>query len=97
MFSGGTYDEVGRWLRMFLNSHAKREDPRIEAEVDTSGKREGVSYGARLVLDERATDVIEFGFKEVAASRGRLDWCAALARRVREQARSLLAADAARR
>ena len=98
MFSGGSYDDVARWLRMFLNSHAKREDPRVEAELDTEGEREGVSYGARLRFEERATDVMEFDYKEVAASRGRLDWCAALAKRVREQARRLLAAaDVSRR
>lgn len=98
MFSGGTYEEVARWLRIFLNSHAKRESPRIEAEVDTDGDRDGVSYGARLVLDGQATDMMEFDYRDVAANRGRLDWCAALAKRVRGKARSLLApADAVRR
>ena len=30
MFSGGSYEDVARWLRNFLVSHAKREDPRVE-------------------------------------------------------------------
>jgi len=98
MFSGGSYDDVARWLRMFLNSHAKREDPRVEAELDTEGERDGVSYGARLRFEDRTTDVRQFDYKDVAANRGRLDWCATLAEQVREQARRLLAAaDVARR
>ena len=52
-FSGGDYAEVGRWLANFVSSHAKREQPRIEARVDTEGDREGRSYGVRLRLDAR--------------------------------------------
>ena len=50
MFSGGEYDEVARWLRNFVASHAKRENLRVEPEVDTEGPREGQSYGVRLRL-----------------------------------------------
>lgn len=89
MFSGGSYDEVERWLRMFVNSHAKREHPRIEAMVEAGDERESTSYGVRLVLDGRTTDVMELDYKEVADQRGALAWCAALANRIREQARKL--------
>ena len=94
MFSGGTYDEVARWLKMFLNSHAKREDPRIEAVLDDDDARENVSYAARLVLGERTSPVMEFDYKTVAAHRGELAWCTDLARRVRREARPLLAGSA---
>ena len=50
MFSGGDYEEVGRWLWNFVISHAKRENPRVEAIVDAEGPREGRSYGIRLSL-----------------------------------------------
>jgi len=89
MFSGGSYEEVERWVRMFVNSHAKREHPRIEASVDAEDEREGKSYGVRLVLDGRTSDVIELDYKDVADHRGALAWCAALAERIREQARAL--------
>ena len=89
-FSGGSYDEVGRWLHNFLLSHAKRVDPRIEVALESGDEREGVSYGARLRLGDRTTDLIEFDDKEVAANRGNLAWCAALAERVKEIARSVL-------
>jgi hypothetical protein len=89
MFSGGSYEEVERWLRMFVNSHAKREHPRIEAIVEADDEREGTSYGVRLAFDGRTSDVMEFDYKEVADHRGELAWCAALARRLREQARTL--------
>jgi hypothetical protein len=89
MFSGGSYEEVERWLRMFVNSHAKREHPRIEAIVEADDEREGKSYGVRLAFDGRTSDVMEFDYKEVADHRGELAWCAALARRLREQARTL--------
>ena len=38
MFSGGDYDEVARWLENFVNSHAKREDPRAECVLDAHGR-----------------------------------------------------------
>ncbi|MBI1733808.1 MAG: hypothetical protein HYR51_01415 [Candidatus Rokubacteria bacterium] len=85
-FSGGSYGEVGRWVRSFLTSHAKRVDPRIEVDVEADGEREGVSYGARLRLGQRTTGVIELDYKEVAANRGNLAWCAALAERVKQLA-----------
>jgi hypothetical protein len=91
MFSGGSYDDVERWLRMFLNSHAKREDPRIEAVLDGDDAREGRSYGASLRLAEHSTALLEFDYPEVAQHRGELAWCAALAQRVRREARALLA------
>src|SRR5262245_66430527 len=91
MFSGGSYEDVERWLRMFLNSHAKREDPRIEAALDDDEERRGRSYGAWLRLGQHSTTSIEFDYHEVAQHRGELAWCAALAQRVRQQARQLLA------
>ena len=96
MFSGGSYDDVARWFKNFLNSHAKREDPRIEAVLDTGAERDGRSYGGRLRLGDQLTPMIELPFDEVAASRGSLAWCAALAARVRALAREqLLGATAA--
>ena len=90
MFSGGSYEEVARWLKMFLNSHAKREDPRIEAVLDDEA-RAGVSYAARLHFGERVSPLMAFDYKEVAAHRGELAWCSDLAQRVRREARELLA------
>ncbi|MGH7375486.1 MAG: hypothetical protein ACREJY_14790, partial [Candidatus Rokuibacteriota bacterium] len=52
MFSGGEYDEVGRWLRNFVTAHAKRENLRVEAVVETGGPREGRSFGVRLRLGD---------------------------------------------
>jgi hypothetical protein len=92
MFSGGTYEEVARWLRNFLVSHAKRVHPRIEVDLDSGDEREGRSYGARLRLGDRVSDLIELDFKEVAEQRGTLAWCARLANRTRDMARLLLAA-----
>ena len=91
MFSGGTYDEVARWLRNFLTSHAKRVSPRVEAVLDDDDEREGRSYGAWLRLGEHSTGLMEFDYHEVAQHRGELAWCAALAERVRQEARTLLA------
>ena len=89
-FSGGSYDEVERWLWNFLTSHATRVDPRIEAALEAGDEREGVSYGARLRLGTRESQMIEFDYKDVAANRGSLAWCAALAERVKQLARSEL-------
>jgi hypothetical protein len=90
MFSGGSYDEVARWLKMFLTSHVKRENPRVEVVLDDDEARQGVSYGARLRFDGRESDLMEFSYQEVAARRGELAWCAALAQRVRQAARDLI-------
>ena len=91
MFSRGSYEEVARWLRNFLGSHAKRVDPRIEVDFDTEDEREGTSYGARLRLGSRVTDVHEFPFREVADNRGSLAWCAVQAELTRARARDLVA------
>jgi hypothetical protein len=97
-FSGGDYDEVRRWVWNFLTSHAKRIDPRIEVELDDDDAREGVSYGARLRLGPRTTGMIELAYEEVAANRGALAWCAALAARTRELVQAeLVSAVTARR
>lgn len=92
MFSGGSYEEVARWLRMFLASHAKREHPRVEVLLDEEDALQGRAYRARLRFGDRVSEPIEFDFQEVAEHRGALAWCAALAARTRAQARSLLAA-----
>jgi len=94
MFSGGDYDEVGRWLANFVLSHAKREHPRIEAVMQAEGPREGRSYGVRLRLGERVlpppgAEPVELAFAEVRDQRGAMAWCQALAARVRGLAREL--------
>jgi hypothetical protein len=94
MFSGGDYEEVARWLRNFVTSHAKRENLHVEAVLETEGPREGKSYGVRLQLGERLYPpadeaAIELPFEEVARNRGSLAWCTALADRVRALAREL--------
>lgn len=94
MFSGGSYDEVARWVRNFLTSHAKRENPRAEVLIDAGSEREGKSYGARMRLGQRVSDVIELEYPEVAKNRGGLQWCADLAARVREVVRDLASAAA---
>ena len=92
MFSGGTYDDVARWLLNFVLSHAKREHPRVEVVFEAGEARAGVSYAARLILDGRSTSVIEFDYADVAAHRGDLAWCRAMAARVGDWARSLVGA-----
>jgi hypothetical protein len=94
MFSGGSYDEVARWLRNFLTSHAKRENARAEVELEAGDEREGKSYAARARLGGRRTPPIEFEFGDVAQNRGSLQWCATLAARMREVVRDLGAAAA---
>jgi hypothetical protein len=84
MFSGGDYEEVARWLRNFVLAHAKRENLRVEAVVETEGPREGQSYGVRLRLGE--------GLRPAAQNRGSLAWCSGLADRVRSLAREFPAA-----
>jgi hypothetical protein len=90
MFSGGSYDEVARWLRVFLTSHAKREHPRVEVVLDDDDALAGRAYRARLRLEGRASEPMELDFKDVADHRGALAWCAALASRTRALARSLI-------
>jgi hypothetical protein len=94
MFSGGTYDEVARWLWNFLAAHAKRENVRAEVELQAGEEREGKSYAARVRVGEKLSALIEFEFAEVARNRGTLEWCATLAARVREVVRDLGAAAA---
>ena len=96
MFSGGDYEEVARWLANFVTSHAKRESPRVEAVVEADGERENRSYGVRLRLGTRVlpppgTASLELDFADVSQHRGDMAWCDALARRVRELARGLIA------
>jgi hypothetical protein len=83
MFSGGDYHEVARWLENFATSHAKRQDLRAEVVLDTEGPREGTSYGLRVRLGARLSSEIELQFADVAANRGGLAWCQAMADRVR--------------
>jgi hypothetical protein len=94
MFTGGSYEEVARWLRNFLTSHAKRENPRAEVELEVGDEREGRSYGARVRLGARVSALIELEFPDVAKNRGSLQWCAGLAARVREVVRDLASAAA---
>jgi hypothetical protein len=92
VFSGGGYDEVGRWLGNFLTAHAKRVDPRIEVELEMGDAREGKSYGARLRFGREVSAVVELDYREVADNRGGLRWCSTLAARTRGLARALSAA-----
>ena len=88
-FSGGSYDEVARWLHNFMMSHAKREDLHAEVELEHGDEREGKSYGARVRLGEHASDVIELEYRTVADHRGELQWCRDLAARTRQAVRDL--------
>jgi hypothetical protein len=92
VFSGGTYDDVARWLRVFLISHAKREHPRLEVVLDDDDALQGRAYRARLRFGENLSEPIELDYKDVADQRGTLTWCTALAARTRTLARSLLRA-----
>ena len=92
MFSGGSYDEVARWLRVFLTSHAKREHPRVEVMLDDDEALHGHGYRARLRFGDRVSEPMELAFPDVADHRGELAWCAALADRTRATARTLLGA-----
>ena len=83
MFSGGSYDEVARWLHNFLTSHAKRENAQAEVDLEAGDKREGTSYGARLRLGRGVALLGDFDYAEVAQGRGSLAWCEALAQRTR--------------
>jgi|SRR5215475_1885834 len=90
-FSGGSYEEVARWLKNFLTSHAKREHPRFEVGLEAEGEREGKSYGAWLVFGDNRSALQEFAFKDVADHRGSLAWCTALADKTRTLAREVMA------
>ncbi|MGH7392438.1 MAG: hypothetical protein ACREM3_23725 [Candidatus Rokuibacteriota bacterium] len=90
-FSGGSYEEVARWLHNFLTAHAKREHPRFEVELEAEGEREGKSYGARLGFGEHRSALMELDFKDVADHRGALAWCTALAEKTRARAREVMA------
>jgi hypothetical protein len=85
------YHEVADWLQNFVRSHAKREDERVEARLDTGEGREGRSFGVHLVLGAppRESAPIELDFRETADGRTRFAWCLALAERVRAAAREL--------
>jgi hypothetical protein len=96
MFSGGSYDDVSRWLRNFLTVHAKREDPRMEVLLEDGGDLEGQGYRARVRFGERLGDPLALEYRDVADNRGTLAWCAALAARVRDLARSVKAAGSGR-
>ncbi len=82
-FSGGSYDEVARWLWNFLTSHARRVDPRIDVLIDAGDEREGKSYGARFRLGSVLTPVMEFPYTQVAENRGSLAWCTSTADSIR--------------
>jgi hypothetical protein len=88
-FSGGTYAEVARWLQNFLTSHAKREEPRAEVELEAGDAREGESYAARFRVAGRVSEPVEFAFREVADQRGSLAWCQGMADRARSLVRQL--------
>jgi len=88
-FSGGSYDDVARWLHNFLTSHAKRENLRAEVELESGDEREGKSYAARFRLGDRVSDPIDFDFRTVADHRGELQWCRDLAERTRQAVRDL--------
>jgi hypothetical protein len=99
MFSGGDYEEVARWLRNFVTSHAKRENLRAEVVLEDGGARYGQSYGMRLrqgaeLRPYASEPPIDLPFSEVASQRGSLAWCAALADRVRALAREFAAVSA---
>jgi hypothetical protein len=101
VFSGGSYQEVARWLQNFVTSHAKRESPRVEAVVETEGERDGKSYGVRLRLGDRTLPPqtkppFELTYAEVADGKGSLAWCQAMAKRIRGWARELLNAEPGR-
>jgi hypothetical protein len=91
------YPETGAWLLSLARSHAKREDPRIEAQLEASGPREGRSYGLRLALGDRTapppgSPPLELEFREVVDGRTRFAWCMAFGERVQTVARELVAA-----
>ena len=88
-FSGGSYEEVARWLHNFLTSHAKRENLHAEVELESGDEREGKSYGARVRVGGHFSDTLEFDYGTVGAHRGELQWCRDLAERTRQVVREL--------
>jgi hypothetical protein len=88
-FSGGSYEDVARWLHNFLTSHAKREALRAEVELDHGDEREGEGYGVRFRLGGAVSDVIELDYRTVAEHRGELAWCRDLAQRARQAVRDV--------
>ncbi|MFQ5946704.1 MAG: hypothetical protein ACE5NC_10725 [Anaerolineae bacterium] len=97
-YKGASYEEVVDWLLNFVNSHAKRESPRLEGMVETPEEREGKSYGVRLRLGDRLFPPADqppedFPYLGVSEGRTRFRWCDDLARRVRGWARNLLEAE----
>jgi len=92
MFSGGSYEEVHRWLKNFLTSHAKREQYRAEVVLDEDDALEGKAYRARIHVGDRVSAPVELDYKDVAEHRGTLAWCAALAQRTRALVKSLAGA-----
>jgi hypothetical protein len=92
VFSGGSYDEVARWLKNFLTSHAKREHPRVEVVLEDDDALQGRAYRARLRLGERVSGPMELAYQDVADHRGTLTWCTALATGARTLARGLVGA-----
>jgi hypothetical protein len=88
-FSGGSYEEVARWLHNFLTGHAKRENVHAEVELESGDEREGKSYGARFRLGEHVSDLVESDYRIVADHRGELQWCRDLAERTRQAVRDL--------
>ena len=89
-FSGGSYEEVARWLNNFLIAHARREDPRMEILFEAGDGREGRSYGARLRLGDRLSPPWELQYKDVADNRGNLAWGRGPAEQIRVRARALV-------
>jgi hypothetical protein len=94
VFSGGSYQEVARWLKNFLTSHAKRENPRLEVVLDAEDAQER-AYKARLRFGEKLSGPMELAYQDVADHRGTLAWCSALAAGTRTLARGLVGAGSA--
>ena len=88
-FSGGSYEDVARWLHNFLTSHAKREEFRAEVQFEAGDEREGKGYAARFRLGDHASEPVEFDYRTVAEHRGELEWCRQLADRTRQVVRDL--------
>jgi hypothetical protein len=97
VFSGGTYEEVGRWLWNFLTSHAKRENPRAEVILDAGAEGGGGSFRVRFRLGNELSSVSEVDYREVADNRGNLAWCRAWVDKARAQVRALVSTAAADR